>query len=100
MRLGRRTVADSGRDALDSTHERHLSASEEAFVNDDRQAETTAGPLSAEAVGTLVAFYDMNGFERRRYTIVRRLQALRDSDQFATLPEDLRERIREIVAAA
>ncbi|HXH97529.1 MAG TPA: hypothetical protein VNH40_10000 [Gaiellaceae bacterium] len=69
-------------------------------MNDNRRAETATGPLSAEAVGTLVAFYDLNGFERRRYTIVRRLRALRDSDQFAMLPQDLRERIREIVAAA
>ena len=100
MRLGRRAIAESGRGALDSMDGWHLSASEEAFVDEDRRQAETAEPISAEAVGTLVAFLDMNGFERRRRTIVRRLRALRDSEQFATLPDDLRERIREIVADA
>jgi hypothetical protein len=55
-------------------------------------------PISPEGVGALVAFLDTNGFDRRRFTIVNRLRKLRDSDQFATLPEDLRERVQEIVA--
>jgi hypothetical protein len=49
-------------------------------------------------VGTLVAFLDTDGFDRRRFSIVNRLRKLHDSEQFATLPEDLRERVREIVA--
>jgi hypothetical protein len=57
-------------------------------------------PVSAEAVGTLVAFHDTSGFDRRRYEVVNRLRALQDSDQFATLPEDLRQRVREIVTDA
>lgn len=99
MRLGRRAVADRGRDAVHSTYERHLSASEEAFVNEDREQQED-GPISAEAVGTLVAYLETNGFERRRFSVVRRLRAIRDSKQFATLPDDLRERIRQIVADA
>ena len=55
-------------------------------------------PTSVEAVGTLVAFLDTSGFDRRRDRIVNRLRALRDSDEFANLPEDLRDRVRQIVA--
>lgn len=69
-------------------------------MNEDHQRRAAAAPISAEAVGTLVAFLDTNAFERRRYSVVRRLQAIHDSEQFATLPEDLRARIRAIVADA
>jgi hypothetical protein len=55
-------------------------------------------PISAAAVGTLVAFLDTSGFDRRRYRILNRLRAIQDSDEFATLPDDLRARVREIVA--
>ena len=55
-------------------------------------------PISAGAVGALVAFLDTNGFDHRRYTAVNRLRTLRDSDQFETLPEDLRQRVQQIVA--
>ena len=55
-------------------------------------------PTSAEAVGTLVSFLETNGLDRRRYRIMNRLRSLRDSDEFASLPEDLRDRVREIVA--
>ncbi|MFZ0342802.1 MAG: hypothetical protein WAL31_10755 [Gaiellaceae bacterium] len=54
--------------------------------------------ISTEAVGALVAFLDTSGLDRRRYSAASRLRRIRDSDQFATLPEDLRERIREILA--
>jgi hypothetical protein len=57
-------------------------------------------PLSAAAVGTLVAFLDTSGLDRRRYRIVNRLRAMQDSEEFATLPDDLRARVREIVADA
>jgi len=40
---------------------------------------------------------ESKGVDRRRYRIVNRLRSVRDSDEFATLPEDLRERVREIV---
>ena len=64
------------------------------------KGETGKRPTSAEGAATLVWFLDSGGVDRRRYTIVNRLRRLRDSDEFATLPEDLRERIREIVANA
>ena len=54
--------------------------------------------ISTEAVGALVAFLDSSGLDRRRYSVASRLRRIHDSDQFATLPEDLRERIREILA--
>ena len=53
---------------------------------------------SAEAVETLVWLLETPGVDRRRYRIVNRLRSVRDSDEFATLPEDLRERVRQIVA--
>jgi hypothetical protein len=37
---------------------------------------------------------------RRRHIVLRRLCQLRDSEQFPSLPDDLQQRIREIVSAA
>jgi hypothetical protein len=45
----------------------------------------------------LVAFVQMNGLEQRRRAVLRRLERIRDSEGFASLPDDLRERVREIV---
>jgi hypothetical protein len=56
--------------------------------------------LSAEAVGTLVWLWDSGGLDRGRYRIASRLRSVQSSDQFASLPEDLRERVREIMAEA
>lgn len=56
--------------------------------------------FSPEAVKTLVWLAESSGVDRRRYRVVNRLRSVRDSDEFATLPEDLRERVREIVAEA
>jgi len=53
---------------------------------------------SAEAVGTLVWLLDSQNVDRRRYGILNRLRAVRDSDEFETLPEALRKRVREILA--
>ncbi|HET7353632.1 MAG TPA: hypothetical protein VFJ11_06245 [Gaiellaceae bacterium] len=55
------------------------------------------GSISAEAAGTLVWLLDNQGVDRRRYAIVNRLRRLRDSEEFATLPESLRQRVREII---
>ena len=55
------------------------------------------GSISAEAAGTLVWLLDNRGVDRRRYAIVNRLRRLRDSEEFATLPEALRERVRELI---
>ncbi len=61
----------------------------------------TAGPLvSAEAVGALVAFLDTPGLDRRRHGVVNRLRVLQDRGQLTSLPEDLRERVREILTTA
>lgn len=57
-------------------------------------------PVPAETAETLVWLLDTDGLDRGRYGIVNRLRAIRESDEFATLPEDLRRRIREIVAGA
>jgi hypothetical protein len=67
-------------------------------VDDGVEARSVDRPISAGAVGALVAFLDTSGFDRRRFRAVNRLRALRDSEQFETLPEDLRQRVREIVA--
>lgn len=45
----------------------------------------------------LVSLFDAGSLDRRRYVIVNRLRALRDSDDFATLPDDLRQRVRQIL---
>jgi hypothetical protein len=65
------------------------------LVNDGDR--TVKPSLTDDAVGTLVWLAESSGVDRRRYRIVNRLRAVRDSDQFATLPEDLQERVREIV---
>lgn len=54
--------------------------------------------FSAEAVETLVWLLETPGVDRRRYRMVNRLRIVRDSEEFATLPDDLRERVRQIVA--
>jgi hypothetical protein len=54
--------------------------------------------ISAEAVETLVWLLETPEVDRRRYRMVNRLRTVRDSEEFATLPEDLRERVRQIVA--
>lgn len=58
----------------------------------------SAQPSPAEAVETLVWLLDADSVDRRRYAIVNRLRTVRDSDQFETLPEALRQRVREILA--
>ena len=66
------------------------------FVTDARRA--PGRRISAEAVETLVWLLETPGVDRRRYRMVNRLRTVRDSEEFATLPEDLRERVRHIVA--
>ena len=52
---------------------------------------------SAAAAGALVAYYTTGALVSRRHTVLGRLRQLRDSDQFKQLPDDLQQRIREIV---
>ena len=66
-------------------------------MSDDERDEK-GPPVSTETVETLVWLAESSGLDRRRYRIVNRLRAVRDSDQFASLSEDLRARVREIVA--
>jgi hypothetical protein len=74
----------------------HLQRRIEDLVTDrDRAPEQR---ISAEAVETLVWLLDSEGVDRRRYRIESRLRSVRHSEEFGTLPEDLRERVRQIVA--
>jgi hypothetical protein len=61
-------------------------------------SETPDRPFFAEGIGMLIALMDNGTVDRRR--IVERLRRVRDSDDFAMLPEDLRERVREIIGDA
>jgi hypothetical protein len=63
----------------------------------DRSAEQEFSP---EAVETLVWLWNSVGLDRRRYRIESRLRSVRRSDHFASLPDELRERVREIVTQA
>jgi hypothetical protein len=67
-------------------------------VSDDEQeqAETPDRLMFAEGVGMLIALLDEGTLSRPR--VVNRLRQLQQTDDFASLPEDLRERIRAIVA--
>jgi hypothetical protein len=65
-------------------------------VSDHEQGETPDRLFFAEGVGMLIALLDEGTLSRPR--VVNRLRQLQQTDDFASLPEDLRERIREIVA--
>jgi hypothetical protein len=67
-----------------------------AFMSEHEQGETPARLMFAEGVGMLIALLDTGALDRRRYTAVNRLRQLQHTDDFASLPEDLRDRIREI----
>lgn len=69
-----------------------------ARVNESERRGSRERTISTEAIGALVAFLETDGLDRRRYSAAIRLRTIRDSDQFSALPEDLRERIREILA--
>ncbi len=56
--------------------------------------------LSTEKVGTLIWLLDEGNLDRRRNSALNRLRAVRDSDQFETLPEALRQKVRQIIADA
>jgi hypothetical protein len=68
------------------------------FVGEGEGSGRANRPISTEAVGTLIWLLDTNNLDRRRYSVVNRLRAIRESDQFETLPEALRQRIREVLA--
>jgi hypothetical protein len=61
--------------------------------------ETSASKPGVTAeVETLVWLAESKGIDRRRYGIVNRLRSVRDSEQYWSLPDHLRKRVREIVA--
>jgi hypothetical protein len=66
-----------------------------ALVSGGEQGKGADRPFFAEGVGMLIALMDQGALNRRG--VVYRLQRLQDTDEFASLPEDLRERIREII---
>jgi hypothetical protein len=65
-------------------------------VSEHEQGETPDRLMFAEGVGMLIALLDAGTLGRPR--VVNRLRQLQRTDDFASLPEDLRERIREITA--
>ena len=67
-------------------------------MSDHEQGETPDRLFFAEGVGMLIALLDAGTLGRPR--VVNRLRQLQHTDDFASLPEDLRERIREIIADA
>jgi hypothetical protein len=69
-----------------------------AFMSEHEQGETPDRLMFAEGVGMLIALLDAGTLGRPR--VVNRLRQLQRTDDFASLPEDLRERIREITADA
>ena len=68
-----------------------------SFVSEHEHEEGAGWLTGAESVGMLMALLDAGALDRRRYTIVNRLRRLHDSEDFASLPEDLRERIQELI---
>ena len=66
-------------------------------MSEQEHGEGAGWLTGAESVGMLMALLDAGALDNRRYTIVNRLRRLHDSEDFAALPEDLRERIQEII---
>jgi hypothetical protein len=55
--------------------------------------------VSAEAAGSLIAFLETGAIRSRRHVVMSRLRSLRDSEEFPSLPDDLQQRIRDVVDA-
>jgi hypothetical protein len=66
--------------------------------HEQEQGETPDRLFFAEGVGMLIALLEAGTLGRPR--VVNRLRRLQETDEFASLPEDLRERIRDIIADA
>ena len=65
-------------------------------MSDHEQGETPDRLFFAEGVGMLIPLLDEGTLSRPR--VMNRLRQLQQTDDFASLPEDLRQRIREIIA--
>jgi len=55
--------------------------------------------VSAEAAGSLIAFLETGAIRSRRHVVMSRLRSLRDSEEFPSLPDDLQQKIRDVVDA-
>jgi hypothetical protein len=56
--------------------------------------------VSPEAAGASISFLETGGLRSRRRVVLSRLRSLRDSDEFPNLPDDLQQKIRDVVAAS
>jgi hypothetical protein len=68
-----------------------------AFLSDPERSGRQDKPMSAEVVGTLIWLLDTHNLDRRRFSVVNRLRAVRESDQFEELPDVLRQKVRELL---
>lgn len=91
-----------GEHGIRETHTRQPGAgtSEDGalFVSEGEGRGTRYRPASPEAVGMLIWLLDANKLDRRRYSVMNRLRAVRESDQFEALPDALRQKVREVLA--
>ena len=55
--------------------------------------------VSAEAAGSLIAFLETGALRSRRHVVMSRLRSLRDSEEFPSLPDDLQQKIRDVIDA-
>jgi hypothetical protein len=55
--------------------------------------------VSAEAAGSLIAFLETGALRSRRHVAVSRLRSLRESEEFPSLPDDLQQKIRNVIDA-
>jgi hypothetical protein len=68
-----------------------------AFVSEGDRGRRQDRPVSSETVGTLIWLLDTNNLDRRRYTVLNRLREVRESAEFETLPDALRQKVREVL---
>jgi hypothetical protein len=66
-------------------------------VSEDDRRRRQDRPISTETVGTLIWLLDTNNLDRRRYSVLNRLRAVRESAAFETLPDALRQKVREVL---
>lgn len=67
-------------------------------MSEHEQGEAPDRMFFAEGVGMVIALLDAGTLDRQR--VANRLRRLQDTDDFTSLPEDLRTRIQEIIADA
>lgn len=55
--------------------------------------------VSAEAAGSLIAFLETGALRSRRHVVMSRLRDLSESEEFPSLPDDLQQKIRDVIDA-